>query len=426
MHLRCSNLRGDWELWVDPETGLILKVEGEVEGGDFTIAEPFEVVTVEYDLSFASGLFDVPQLSGPSVMLPPVEGSLYFVTAERLAEPEFDYYEVKAVSYLNAATWREEVIETDGEVPRSPGSFIVSSDGQEFVYWPDSDLWGMREESTENPLRHFEWYGAECDSSGTCIIWRGDAELAGCVITSGELVIGRATTHYSCPYVDSRYEEPKSFQIDIWLDEESGLPLRHVTVEPGGESSTVFEVLEIDFEPTLDATLFEQACPTTTCRNQEEAFADPYFAVSLEQGQIAPSWSGPLIGGGVFDLADLGDRPAIFLFWYDYCCDESLFDFQELFDQWGDQVEFAVVMLSGDPANAANIRDRGGFTFPIVDDTANERDGLPEIEDTWGIGEVPIWVVLDTDRRVATVLNWESTREQREAALESVAGSGGS
>jgi hypothetical protein len=84
--------------------------------------------------------------------------------------------------------------------------------------------------------------------------------------------------------------------------------------------------------------------------------------------------------------------------------------------------EFVAVMLAGDRANGARIIADGGYTFIAVEDVTNEREERTEIEDVWGVDGVPVWVLLDGERRVVDVFHWESTPAQREQALTDLIG----
>lgn len=419
IHARCSTLADDWELWVDAATGLVLKAEGEIPGGDFTIGEAFEVVTVDYAPVFEPGVFDIPATEPPGPPIPVVEGSIYFVTSdsyhESVSESGFESQVVQAVWYLDENTWRKEVLDASVGFPQPPGTFTVWANGQAFEHRPDNNLWEM-DTASRSPLEVFP--SSDCNDTGRCVVW-GEG-LTGCEVNPGELLIGRSATRYSCVRLNPDSPDPDLFEI--WIDADTGLTLRLETSSQNGLETSSFEVLEIDFEPSFTSDLFEQSCPTSDCQSAEEVSKDPWSWVTLKQGEVAPSWTGDLIGGGRFDLASLPARPAIFYFWYDYCCLEELAEFQELADSWSDRVEFVAVVLAGDGETAARILDRGAFTFPMVTDLENDASGLPEIEDIWGVDGVPLWVVLDSDRNAATVLIWDSTRADREAALAGVTG----
>ena len=116
------------------------------------------------------------------------------------------------------------------------------------------------------------------------------------------------------------------------------------------------------------------------------------------RGESPPPWSGPLFGGGMVDLDDLKGRPVLILIWADWCppcIDVSLPRLQETFAQRGDRISvLATASASSSAESSEAIVQRGGFTFPVAID---EADDVPE---RWGLLAIPVWVLLDADGRV--------------------------
>lgn len=121
--------------------------------------------------------------------------------------------------------------------------------------------------------------------------------------------------------------------------------------------------------------------------------------VDLVQGQVAPSWSGPLLGGGTSDLKDLRGQPALVLFvadWCDRACD-VLPQFQQASEQWSNQVGFVAVDFSSTSDKVGKNVQEGGYTFPLVVDSSGN------VGKAWGVEAVPLWVLLDAEGRVVEV-----------------------
>jgi thiol-disulfide isomerase/thioredoxin len=72
LRLRCANGSDATELWVDAETGLLLRVAGSEQlslamPGNYVPKFGYEVLSVEYDPAFADGLFDLTAPPGATV-----------------------------------------------------------------------------------------------------------------------------------------------------------------------------------------------------------------------------------------------------------------------------------------------------------------------------------------------------------------------
>src|SRR5207253_8825762 len=77
-HIRCGDeLAGFWELWVDRETGVVLKVKGTLGNDDFhpfatTSEGGFIVTSIDYSPSFAPGTFRAAPPPGAKNLTPNV------------------------------------------------------------------------------------------------------------------------------------------------------------------------------------------------------------------------------------------------------------------------------------------------------------------------------------------------------------------
>jgi peroxiredoxin len=110
-------------------------------------------------------------------------------------------------------------------------------------------------------------------------------------------------------------------------------------------------------------------------------------AMPLASG-AAPPLTGPLVGGGAFDLAAPRDRPLVVYFWASWCpvCRMSNGDIADLAI---DHPVITVAMQSGDAAEVMAYLSREGLTFPVISDPDGALSGR------WGVPAVPASFVVD-------------------------------
>jgi thiol-disulfide isomerase/thioredoxin len=331
------------------------------------------------------------------------------------------------LSYGGLTSYRQEIVSEDGILPRygAPGigSFVVSDGEQIGIYSADNDTFSSSPSpSGFEPLREFSWNAPYPN-------WEDICRRAGAQVLPDDDIAGRAARHVRC----SDYQ---GGAWDLWVDRETGVVLKVVgalgsddfhpfaTTPRGG-----FQVTAIDYAPEFPPDTFSVEAPpgakdvSTNAPPQQptstpEGEDDPFSHVTLSQGEIAPDWHGTLLDGGAFDLQDLRGRPALILFFADWCppgdpaCD-VLPQFQETYERWRDRAGFVWVDLQGKESQARRIVDANGLTFPVtVDATAGE---------TWGVDSFPLWVVLDAEGHTVDVrLRPQSTDQLEDMLTEAI------
>ena len=89
--------------------------------------------------------------------------------------------------------------------------------------------------------------------------------------------------------------------------------------------------------------------------------------INLGSGEIAPVWSGPLVGGGEFDLAELRGNPVVVFTWLPQSerSLEGLDLMQRLYVDYSEDVEFVTVNHFAE-SEAARLLERRSITIPTV------------------------------------------------------------
>jgi peroxiredoxin len=382
-HVRCGDYRGDiWELWIDRETGLLLKVVGEVGGGDFGLLPGpatsakggFEVEQLRYNPAFPDGTF--------SVVAPP--GSIDYqrrLQAARSRAPSFravvdwgtgkQTYQEK-VAWLSDRRWRRDVLSAERGDPALPGG------AGSFAVWADGRL--QRYNARDNTYSRVSSPGSDPRDA---LLPEADFgySTAACRVVGRERVAGRRAVHRRCK------------AEDFWIDSSTGLTLRKRA--PEGE----LRVRSIEFRPTFPPSTFRFSSPTGSRSAQEVQRERDRTKTRLTPGKLAPAWQAPKLGGGAFRVADLRGKPAFLLFLADWCpgtdpaCD-VLGPFKAAYERFKDEVAFVWVDPQGRTVEARKIARHNGLTLPVVVDSKGASIKA------WNIEGVPYWVLLDADGRV--------------------------
>lgn len=418
-HVRCGDFKGGfWELWVDRETGLMLKIVGQLGLDDFRLGTSpkggFEITSIEYEPTFSPGTFTVAAPAGARDLagereavlarVPPLRATVSTtVSRESVAQemPDYrggDWVRVEALWYRDEKTWRKDVREDS--LPElsglGAGSFIVQNGDEKGVY-----------DALENA------FSVEPDADGAVeaigrLVPEADAAYAErrCESAGRDEIAGRPARRLRC-----RFGTLGNPIADVWLDAETGVYLKLVTPDYR------LEVMSIEYDPTFDPDTFEFV-PPSGAKSIEEISNDAYRHTSLKQGELAPAWSGPLLDGEAFALESLRGKPVLVFLWADWCdkaCFSSFLAFETASRQWAGRVEFLSVDFRGSAAEAKKIMDAGGYTFPVVDDSAGK------VGEAWGIESVPLWVFLDADGRVVEVRIKPQSFEQLNEMVAKVA-----
>ena len=294
----------------------------------------------------------------------------------------------EAILYYNTDEFRLEVVAGRPQVAlgvelQGPGSFVVWDGEQLGVYLSEEDVFEVNATDPDfEPLRHFDWHAPDPD-------WEELCRATTYTVLADQLMIKMAR-HIRC--------EGTLDTWDLWVDPETGLVLKLQSSRPGRPGwPDDFEVIGLDYQPIFTTATFAVVHPLDLPPAVDVERLP--LLNDLERGAQAPTFSGPLLGGGSFDLQELRGRPVLVLLWADWCppCTGTLPAFQELFEQWSDRVAFvSVLTLQSTPEIATQIIEEGGFTFPVVIDLTDQ--GL------WHVEAVPIFVLLDSEGKAVDAI----------------------
>ncbi len=402
-HIACSTALEDYELWVDEETGVILRMRGPLAVGDF------------HPRLDRDGVFEFAELTLEPVTIPQP------ALPEPVAVGEFPpHHMVSTTDYGNGSetveywyrdddTLRWTVIAgTHPEV--MVGYFTVVSDGQISRCDPsgyEGDCWTETiEEGGDDPIPlpsdqvPRQLVADHCDDGAQ------------------ETMAGRTAQHFSCSgvFFDHRgswvaVEDARAPDREYWYDTVTDLELGHAPAE--GPS---MQVEFLDVNPMFPQGIFDHDLPELT-------ELDPYVLDDIEG--VIPAWSGPLLDGTMFDLEDFRRPPfqpdpvpgtafVIVYNWFPGCgdiCLDGIAEFQALYETYGttdwnaagtgDNIQF-VSVVEDVVSVAQYTNDRLAITVPTVACYVEEGDHaqihacVPESPwFFWGNG-VPSWTVLDT------------------------------
>ena len=113
---------------------------------------------------------------------------------------------------------------------------------------------------------------------------------------------------------------------------------------------------------------------------------------------LAPDFTVYDIDGNPVHLSDYLGTPVVLNFWASWCgpCKMEMPDFQEKYEEYGNQIQFLMVNLtsssSGETVEGASgfIADQG-YTFPVFYDTDSDAAA------TYGIYSIPTTYFIDAD-----------------------------
>lgn len=143
-------------------------------------------------------------------------------------------------------------------------------------------------------------------------------------------------------------------------------------------------------QPEVSATEAPSKTPETSEVSPEPAAAEPGF----NAGNALPDFSVPLAGGGTFTLSENLGKPVFINLFATWCpsCVGGMPDINQLYKEFGGQVNFLVINIGEDEQTALNFADDNGYTLPF----AYSIDGMP-FGFTYLVYSIPRTFVLDAD-----------------------------
>jgi hypothetical protein len=404
-HIACSTTLEDYELWIDEESGVVLKMRGPLAVGDL---HP----QVGRDGGFEFTEFAIAGVSIPEVKIPPVEIAGFFPPFHMVQEIEFGGGSVDTVEYWyrDESTWRETIIASSA--PSAVGSFQLVADDQVGQCILEEDLCSVDPLEGDRLL-----FGLQLPSPTS----RVPLEFVGdhCDQLAEETIVGRAAFHFACDGV--RFEirgtwvaltDPSVGGSDYWYDKGTGLAVKYAGV---GWS---WDTRLLELEPVFDDAIFVH-------QEVEEQASEPWPDTYVAGDGIVPAWSGPLLDGTTLDLDDFrtlqGSEPGsggsfvVVYDWFPTCgpiCLDGITDFQKLYEKYGTtdwsvtggfNIEF-VSVVDDDVSVAQRTNERLGITVPTVAcfadeiDAAKGHNALCTPDSPWNFWSIPVpsWTVMDT------------------------------
>ena len=141
---------------------------------------------------------------------------------------------------------------------------------------------------------------------------------------------------------------------------------------------------------SLGSQVQMDALATQATQSPEETGTEP-------AKQTAPDFTVYDLEGDPHKLSDFRGKPVILNFWATWCgfCEAEMPDFEEKYQQYGDQIHFLMVDVTDGQQEtvekaSAFIAERG-FTFPVYYDTAMEATA------SYGTGGLPVTYFLDAE-----------------------------
>jgi peroxiredoxin len=386
-HMACSSQLEDNELWVDEESGLVLKMTGPLEVGDFT------------PIFDRDGVFEFTEIrlgpvatpSSPLIPSHDQEFPPFHMVRTRVNEYAETIYETW---YLDDVTFRD--TQYDAADPTTVMGFYLIADGQ----W-NGCVTGEEQFCESVPLdlnNDFLWMPAKNVPL--------DLVSEHCIEAAGDTVVGRPARHFLCDGVGFMYagywqagHDTAWGMSEYWYDAEIELMLKEVN--HGFNWS--WEATLLDINPVFPEKIFEYE-PMEFPEGEPQGIA---------VGDAAPNWRGPLVGGGTFDTADhRGEQPdssfVVLYDWFPGCgdvCTENLVEFQRLYETHGANDNVTFVTVSEDTeSETSRALERLNIDVPTVH-CGWEPDAVCLPDSPWTLWRngVPSVTVIDPDGQVVDV-----------------------
>jgi hypothetical protein len=403
-HIRCTAYTGQsWQLWIDRQTGLLLKIVGQVGGDDFFLGGGigtsakggFQIEKLRYNPPFPAGTFSVKAPPGAYDYQAHVRAALAKLPPFQAVVSSRGPYGssvTEEVWRVNSHMWREKNLAGTGVQASNVGSFQVSGPGGEVFYTPRDKTYSRTSTA----------YAAESDPALQLLaVDNRTLSPARCLVVGHDRVAGRDAVHRHCPAERSPVGVPIP-SSDMWADSTTGLVLRSDTVGPkayGGGAET--RVLSIAYHPTFPPGTFRFVPPpgSISDRRLSQLENNPYYKTKLAPGKPAPNWHATTLAGKRFQLTDLRGKPALLLLVPDWCsCNEfiplsELAPLERAYRHSNRATTVIWVDDQGTTHAATTLAHLNHLTFPVVVDHG-------AVEQAWKPRSFPKWVLLDSNGRV--------------------------
>ena len=338
-HVACSSDREEYELWVDEESGIVLRMGGRLPIMDYApyLARDglFEFTEIVFE-PVETPPAPEPATAGSDVDVPP----LHMISRE-----SGEYWKEKETWYFDDRTLRETII--DAADPSHIGSFVFAADGRAGGCHPAEGFCEV-EEVPDGQTSEFFSQVPE------------DLVAEKCVEGAADTVADRQARHYVCESIrfdggDDGWRastDADAGTTEFWYDTETGLMVKSLY------ETWSWEVTALEINPQFPAGVFEYVGPE---------YVAPDDAVVV--GDNAPAWSGPLVGGGTFDVADQVGTHVLVYNWsphYGVVGLDFLYEFQLLSDAYSNESLTFVSVSEDTLAETTQVLDRMEITVPTV------------------------------------------------------------
>jgi peroxiredoxin len=401
-HIRCGSIGGQvWELWIDRQTGLLLKLVGQVLGGDEFLGGGistsqkggFEIERVRYNPEFPNGTFSVTAPAGAFdagaaqqatlATLPPFHAVFALDNGRRAGSYVGEGW------WLDERTWRSEALldrQRGGDFTGA-GSFVVQAHGSLDSYNAHDNSYFRAGDGLN---------GLVGDDPAQELLDYLQNDPARCPIVGHEQILGRETDHRRCArdVVDANPHHKRWATWEYWIDAATGLTLRSRL-----NGHDVLVVRSIEYRPHFPAGIF-RFVPPPGSRDLAKLEKNPFYKTKLALGKPAPNWHATTLDGKPFQLTDLRGKPALLLLLPDWCGDDprvcnDLAPLEQAYQKSNHRTQVVWVDIFGGTAQGAKKLARfNHLTFPIV------IDHKQAVTKAWAPNGYPYWLLLDSRGRV--------------------------